>query len=109
MDELKKGNDNSFNILVLNKDVEFLKSARQTLIQHSYGVKCVRTMFKAYTYMRLHRADLLLIGKDSIGLSARDSYDYLRDSLRENGVQAIVMEENLFATELLEKINRALE
>ncbi len=96
-------------VLVLDGDIERLKSMRDDLTANNYKVKAVRSSVEAVEYMRSHHPDLLLIGGDLTGASPREVYESLDEVIRQERVIPLVIGENLFSTELVEKVNEALE
>ena len=95
-------------ILILDNDIERLKSMRGSLTAGGYKVKVVRSSVEAVDHIRNHHPDLFVIGRDSTGVSPQEVYESLETLIRKESVIPIVVEENLFSTELIERVNTAL-
>ena len=95
-------------ILILDNDRERLKSMRGSLTAGGYKVKVVRSSVEAVDHIRNHHPDLFVIGRDSTGVSPQEVYESLETLIRKESVIPIVVEENLFSTELIERVNTAL-
>ena len=96
-------------ILILDNDVENLKTMRDILIDNQYKVKVVRTSVDAVDYIRGHHPSLFIIGRDSSGVSPQAVYDSLEKVIRDERVIPLVMEENFFTTELIDRVKGALD
>ncbi len=95
-------------ILILDNDIEQLKEMRNNLSANNYRVKVVRSSMEAVDYIKNHHPDLFIIGKDSSGVSPEDVYESLSSFLRDERVIPLVMQENFFSTELVERVKAAL-
>lgn len=95
-------------ILILDNDVEQLKAMRNNLTANNYKVKVVRSSVEAVDHIKNHHPELFIIGQDSSGVSPRDVYDSLEDLIRAEHVTPLVMEENFFSTELIDRVNEIL-
>ena len=95
-------------VLILDNDIERLKSMRGSLTAGGYTVKVVRSSVEAVDHIRNHHPDLFVIGRDSTGVSPQEVYESLETLIRKESVIPIVVEENLFSTELIERVNTAL-
>ena len=49
-----------------------------------------------------------MIGRDSTGVSPQEVFESLESIIRKEGVIPIVVEENLFSSELIDKVKEAL-
>lgn len=95
-------------ILILDNDIETLRQMRANLIANNFKVKVVRTSVEAVDHIRAHHPSLFVIGHDSSGVSPRDVYKSLSDVIRNERVIPLVMEENFFTTELIDRVNAAI-
>ncbi|MBO4903677.1 MAG: response regulator [Lachnospiraceae bacterium] len=95
-------------ILILDNDIEHLKSMRSILTENNYKVRVVRTSMEAVDHIRKHHPNLFIIGRDSSGVEPQDVYESLAKIIREERVIPLVMEENFFTTELLDRVSSAL-
>ena len=106
-------NDNSKRevtpeILILDNDIEHLKMMRDDLLANNYKVKVTRNSMEAVDYIRSHHPNLFIIGKDSAGVSPQEVYNSLDKLIREARVIPLVMEENFFSSELIDRVKKAL-
>ena len=85
-------------ILILDNDVEHLKSMRAILTEQNYKVRVVRTSMEAVDHIRNHHPNLFIIGRDSSGVSPQEVYESLDK----------IMEENFFSPELIDRVKAAL-
>lgn len=95
-------------VLILDNDIELLKEMRSTLLANNFKVKAVRTSVEAVNHIRGHHPNLFIIGRDSAGVAPREVYASLSDVIRNERVIPLVMEENFFTTELIDRVNEAL-
>ena len=95
-------------ILILDNDIELLKEMRSTLLAADFKVKVVRSCVEAVDHIRGHHPSLFIIGHDSSGAGPREVYQSIADVIRNERVIPLVMEENFFSTELIERVNEAL-
>lgn len=95
-------------ILILDNDIEHLKSMRSILAEQNYKVRAVRTSMEAVDYIRNHHPNLFIIGRDSSGVSPQEVYESLDKIIRDERVIPLVMEENFFSPELIDRVKQAL-
>ena len=95
-------------VLIIDNDITRLKSMRDNLIAEGYKVKVVRSSVEAVDHIRNHHPDLFVIGRDSTGVSPQEVFESLESIIRKEGVIPIVVEENLFSSELIDKVKEAL-
>ena len=95
-------------VLIIDNDITRLKSMRDNLIAEGYKVKVVRSSVEAVDHIRNHHPDLFVIGRDSTGVSSQEVFESLESIIRKEGVIPIVVEENLFSSELIDKVKEAL-
>ena len=95
-------------VLILDNDIDNLKAMRESLTANNCKVKAVRTSVEAVNHIRDHHPNIFIIGHDSSGVAPRDVYDSLENVIRQERVIPLVMEENFFSTELIERVNEAL-
>ncbi len=95
-------------VLILDNDIENLKSMRESLSANNYKVKVVRTSVEAVDYIRSHHPNVFIIGHDSSGVEPGKVYDSLESVIRQERVIPLVMEENFFSTELIDRVKNAL-
>ena len=103
----KNGRIRNREILILDNDVKRLRSMRDSLTAGGYKVKVVRSSVEAVDHIRNHHPDMFVIGRDSTGVAPQDVYESLEALIRKEGVIPVVVEENLFSTELIDKVNKA--
>ncbi len=96
-------------ILILDNDIEQLKAMRDNLTANSFKVKVVRSSVEAVEHIKSHHPDLFIIGKDSSGVSPQEVFDSLAELVRAEHVTPLVMNENFFSTELIDRVNEALD
>ncbi len=82
---------------------------RETLTANNYKVKVVRSTVEAIDYIKNHHPNLFIIGRDSAGASPQEVYDSLDRIIREERVIPLVMEENFFSSELIDRVKGALD
>ena len=92
-------------ILILDNDVEQLKEMRNNLTANNYKVKVVRSSVEAVDHIKNHHPELFIIGHDSSGVSPQEVYESLENLIRAEHVTPLVMEENFFSTELIDRVN----
>ncbi len=95
-------------ILILDNDIEQLKRMRDNLISNNYKVKVTRNSMEAVDYIKSHHPNLFIIGRDSSGVSPQEVFDSLDRVIRDERVIPLVMEENFFSSELIDRVNAAL-
>ena len=95
-------------VLILDNDIDNLKSMRDNLLANNYKVKVVRNSMEAVDYIRSHHPHLFIIGRDSSGVDPRDVYSSLDGVIRQERVIPLVMEENFFSSELIDRVKDAL-
>ena len=95
-------------VLILDNDIENLKKMRESLSANNFKVKVVRTSVEAVNHIKDHHPNVFIIGHDSSGVSPSDVYDSLESVIRQERVIPLVMEENFFSTELIDRVNNAL-
>lgn len=95
-------------VLILDNDIENLKMMRESLSANNFKVKVVRTSVEAVNHIKDHHPNVFIIGHDSSGVSPSDVYDSLESVIRQERVIPLVMEENFFSTELIDRVNNAL-
>ena len=95
-------------ILILDNDVEHLKSMRAILTEQNYKVRVARNSMEAVDHIRNHHPNLFIIGRDSSGVSPQEVYESLDMIIREERVIPLVMEENFFTPELIDRVKQAL-
>jgi CheY-like chemotaxis protein len=95
-------------VLIIDNDITRLKSMRDNLIAEGYKVKVVRASVEAVDHIRNHHPDLFVIGRDSTGVSPQEVFESLESIIRKEGVIPLVVEENLFSSELIDKVKEAL-
>ena len=95
-------------VLIIDNDITRLKSMRDNLIAEGYKVKVVRSSVEAVDHIRNHHPDLFVIGRDSTGVSPQEVFESLESIIRKEGVIPLVVEENLFSSELIDKVKEAL-
>ena len=95
-------------VLILDNDIDNLKSMRESLTANNFKVKVVRTSVEAVDHIKSHHPNVFIIGHDSSGVEPSVVYDSLESVIRKERVIPLVMEENFFSTELVERVNDAL-
>ena len=95
-------------VLILDNDVEQLKAMRDNLLANNYKVKVVRNSMEAVSYIKSHHPNLFIIGRDSSGDSPQTVYDSIDKIIRDERVIPLIMEENFFTTELIDRVKAAL-
>ena len=95
-------------VLILDNDIENLKTMRESLTANNFKVKVVRTSVEAFDHIQDHHPNVFIIGHDSSGVAPSDVYDSLESVIRQERVIPLVMEENFFSTELIDRVNKAL-
>lgn len=95
-------------VMIIEGNIEVLKSMRQTLSEDIYTVKTVRNLVEASKYLESHQPSLIIIGHDQSGTSVDEIYDVLAETVRKKHIRTLRMEEPLFETELLDKVADAL-
>ncbi len=95
-------------ILILDNDIEHLKSMRAILTEQNYKVRVARTSMEAVDHIRKHHPNLFIIGRDSSGVSPQEVYESLDKIIRDERVIPLVMEENFFSPELIDRVKAAL-
>lgn len=103
-----RGREVTREILILDNDVELLKDMRSNLLANDFKVKVVRTSVEAVDHIRTHHPSLFIIGHDSHGAPPREVYQSLSEVIRNERVIPLVMEENFFTSELIDRVNEAL-
>ena len=96
-------------VLILDNDVSHLKSMRETLLSNDYKVKVVRRTIEAVEYIKAHHPDLLIIGRDSAGITPPEVYDSIASVIKNEGVVPLIMEETFFTSELVDRVKKALD
>lgn len=96
-------------VMIIEGNIEVLKSMRQTLSEDIYTVKTVRNLVEASKYLESHQPSLIIIGHDQSGTSVDEVYNVLAETVRKKHIRTLRMEEPLFETELLDKVADALE
>lgn len=96
-------------VMIIEGNIEVLKSMRQTLSEDIYTVKTVRNLVEASKYLESHQPSLIIIGHDQSGISVDEVYNVLAETVRKKHIRTLRMEEPLFETELLDKVADALE
>jgi len=95
-------------VLILDNDINNLKTMRDSLTAEGYKVKGVRTSVEAVDYIRDHHPNLFIIGHDSSGVDPQAVYDSIAELIRNERVISLVMEENFFTSELIDRVKEAL-
>ena len=95
-------------VLILDNDIENLKTMRSTLLDSGYKVKVVRTSVEAVDHIRDHHPNLFIIGHDSSGVEPQKVYDSIAGLIRNERVIPILMEESFFTSELIDRVREAL-
>ena len=95
-------------VLILDNDITRLKEMRENLISNNFKVKAARSSVEAIEYIKNHHPDLFIIGHDSTGAEPQEVYNSLERIIRDERVVPLVMEENYFSSELIDKVNAAL-
>ena len=96
-------------VLILDNDVAQLKEMRDNLAANNFRVKVVRSTVEAVEHIKSHHPQLFIIGRDSAGVEPREVFESLGELIRTEHVAALVMEENFFSTELIDRVNKALK
>ncbi len=95
-------------VLILDNDISNLKTMREALSSAGYKVKAVRTTVEAVDHIRDHHPSVFIIGHDSSGVEPQRVYDSLSSLIRNERVIPLVMEENFFTPELLDRVRKAV-
>ena len=95
-------------VLILDNDIENLKTMRESLTANNFKVKAVTTSVEAVNHIKDHHPNVFIIGHDSSGVAPSDVYDSLESVIRKERVIPLVMEENFFSTELIDRVKNAL-
>ena len=103
-----KSSDITREVLILDNDIELLREMRSNLLANNFKVKVVRTSVEAVDHIRGHHPNLFIIGHDSSGVPPREVYQSLSEVIRAERVIPLVMEENFFTSELIDRVNEAL-
>lgn len=96
-------------VLILDNDIDQLKQMRDNLSANNFKVKVVRTTVEAVDYIKNHHPNLFIIGRDTAGATPQQVYESLDRVIRDERVIPLVMEENFFTTELIDRVNAALQ
>ncbi len=96
-------------ILILDNDIAQLKAMRDNLLANNYKVKTVRNTVEAVEYIKNHHPNLFIIGRDSSGVAPQAVYESIDRIIRDERVIPLVMEENFFSTELIDRVKAALK
>lgn len=96
-------------ILILDNDIAQLKAMRDNLLENNYKVKTVRNTVEAVEYIKNHHPNLFIIGRDSSGVAPQAVYESIDRIIRDERVIPLVMEENFFSTELIDRVKAALK
>ena len=81
---------------------------RAILTEQNYKVRVARTSMEAVDHIRNHHPNLFIIGRDSSGVSPQEVYESLDKIIRDERVIPLVMEENFFSPELIDRVKAAL-
>ncbi len=95
-------------ILIMDNDIAKLREMRDTLTANNFKVKVVRSVVEAIDHIRDHHPDLFIIGHDSAGAKPQEVYEAVRRVVIDERVIPLVIEDDLFATELIDRVNAAL-
>ncbi len=95
-------------VLILDNDIEQLKQMRDNLLANDYKVKVVRSTVEAIDYIKNHHPNLFIIGRDSSGVEPQQVYESLERIIRDERVLPLVMTENFFTTELIDRVNEVM-
>ena len=82
---------------------------RDNLLANNYKVKTVRNTVEAVEYIKNHHPNLFIIGRDSSGVAPQAVYESIDRIIRDERVIPLVMEENFFSTELIDRVKAALK
>jgi CheY-like chemotaxis protein len=96
-------------ILILDNDIAQLKAMRDNLLANNYKVKTVRNTVEAVEYIKNNHPNLFIIGRDSSGDAPQAVYESIDRIIRDERVIPLVMEENFFSTELIDRVKAALK
>ena len=96
-------------ILILDNDIAQLKAMRDNLLANNYKVKTVRNTVEAVEYIKNHHPNLFIIGRDSSSVAPQAVYESIDRIIRDERVIPLVMEENFFSTELIDRVKAALK
>jgi CheY-like chemotaxis protein len=95
-------------VLILDNDINQLKEMRDNLTANNFRVKVVRSSVEAVEHIKAHHPKLFIIGRDSAGVEPREVFETIGELVRAEHVIPLVMEENFFSTELIDRVNEAL-
>ncbi|MCR5590616.1 MAG: response regulator [Lachnospiraceae bacterium] len=97
----------SSEILILDSDVGHLRTMRDILTANDYKVKAVRSTMEAAEYIKNHHPALFIIGTDSAGVEPQQVYESLETEIRNERVIPLLLEENFFTAELIDRVKQA--
>lgn len=96
------------DVLVLEGNVKNLKSIRDALENDVFNVRAVQTVIEVAQVLRFYSPSLFIIGTDSYGCSAQETYNILTETLRSKSIRSVVMDKPYFDAELLDKVKEEL-
>ena len=100
--------EKSAEIMILHGDIEEIKSMRATLMEAGYKVKLVKNVMDAVGYMKSHRVGAFIIGRDNSAAAPSEVYETVSETLKQQRVAGIIMENKFFSQELLDVVKDAL-
>lgn len=100
----RSGNNGVKSILMLESNMECLKSMKDTLERENYNVIAVNTVMDMVENVGKKHPQLVIIGNDISGNNPRKLFDDCESILRNEKIPAIVMDSPFFTEELLEKV-----
>ena len=98
----------SNEVLILDNDVTNLRTMREMLTENDFRVKAVRSTMEAVDYIKNHHPNLFIIGRDMGGEEPQQVYESLETVIRNERVIPLVMEDNFFTAELIDRVKGAL-
>ncbi|MCR5687402.1 MAG: response regulator [Lachnospiraceae bacterium] len=96
------------SVLILDSDIDTLRKMRTILTDSDFRVKAVRSTMEAAEYIMAHRPNVFIIGSDQSGAKPQEVYDSLESEIRSCQVVPILIGEDFFATELIDRVKAAL-
>lgn len=95
-------------ILVLVGDKHRLLEIHETIEKAGYKVACARTMVEALEYLKVFSPAVVVIGTDLYKTDSQSIYNHLKDTIRQKGIQSLLLENTMFTDELVDRVKDAL-
>ncbi len=96
-------------VAVLEANPEVARTVKVTLEEADIEVKLFHSLFQLAEYLSRHEMSVLILGRDASGSMPSDERDVLKQQNLLKSSEIILMEQPFSASELLEKVEKALE